>query len=906
MKFNMVSQNSLTLTREKVRQLYSFAPTMLLINVGISAPFALFQRQVVGNKDAAIWFSLIMLMVVSRLVLISVYRHWQAREDQGQVGVLNHTHWLWFARVGIMFSGLVWGLSGLFMFPDQSIAHQAILAGILAGMCSGSIMALSIDLLAIISFLVLTLSVTVIQFFNQSGSLSMALGVMGLMYLLFSIFVALRTHRTLLENIHLRIFATAREQMLRQSIDRLNHAQQVAHLGSFEWDPVADDLQWSDGHFRLWGVEPQSQIPDYQLFISRVHPEDKEKVAEQIEGALSGGRFYDYEHRVIWPDGSLHHIHGIGEVEFDADGQAVKMRGTVQDISEARHKEEQLRIAAIAMDSQEAILITDVDLNIIKVNPAFCRITGYIDQECLGQKPDALLRSNYHDDAFHIEMWESLKKNNYWQGEVWSRRNNDEVFPDWMTITAVVDQAGSITHYVYSFTDISDQKKAEETIHNLAFFDPLTDLPNRRLLLDGLQQTLISSFRNKRNGAVLFIDLDNFKGINDTQGHSVGDAMLVEVSQRLRESVRDDDTVARLGGDEFVIILKDLNQDKELAAVQAENIAKKIRLEISQPYVLDTHEYATTPSIGIALFGQQSMDADELLKRADIAMYQAKGAGRNSIRFFDPVTQAAIRERVEMERDLRRAVKEKQLHLYYQMQVNDAQEVVGAEALLRWHHPKRGMVSPMDFIPLAEQSGLIIPIGHWVIESACRQLQKWSTDPTKQHLHLAVNVSVRQFYQPVFVENVLGLIQRFNVDPNLLKLELTESLVLDNMHDSIVKMNALRDNGVSFSLDDFGTGYSSLSNLSLLPLDQVKIDQSFVRTMDQNNSNAVIVKTIIRMTQSLELGVIAEGVETEQQRHFLQQSGCSLYQGYLFSKPVPLDQFEQQISRSGTWIKSPN
>jgi diguanylate cyclase (GGDEF)-like protein len=492
-------------------------------------------------------------------------------------------------------------------------------------------------------------------------------------------------------------------------------------------------------------------------------------------------------------------------------------------------------------------------------------------------------------------MWDSLIRDKHWQGEIWNRRKNGEVFPEWLNITAVPDDTGRVCNYVAAFSDLSLHKKAEAEIHNLAFYDPLTELPNRRLLLDRLRHTLGSSARNHRHGAVLIIDLDRFKELNDTKGHGVGDLLLIAVAKRLQSCVRADDTVARLGGDEFVVILIDLHTEMEQAAAQAEAIAEKMRGAINLPFDLHGHEYHGSPSIGICLFRGDDCSIDELLKRADTAMYQAKRSGRNTIRFFDPATHAAMEARIALDMDLHRALPEKQFRLYYQTQVDHGGRVISAEVLLRWQHPERGLVSPLQFIPLAEDTGLIVPIGLWVLEAACAQIKAWEPDAATRHLELAVNVSASQFRQRNFVDQVRAALNNAAIDPNRLKLELTESLVLDNVDDTIAKMRALKEVGVRFSMDDFGTGYSSLAYLSRLPLDQIKIDQSFVRNIGLQTADEVIVQTIIGMARNLGLNVIAEGVETEEQLAFLRHHGCATFQGYLFGRPEPLNEFEARL-----------
>lgn len=444
---------------------------------------------------------------------------------------------------------------------------------------------------------------------------------------------------------------------------------------------------------------------------------------------------------------------------------------------------------------------------------------------------------------------------------------------------------------VWYFRDITERKVAENKIEQLAFYDPLTSLPNRRLLHDRLQHALVASARHDSHGAILFIDLDNFKTLNDTQGHNVGDLLLTEVANRLQGCVRERDTVARVGGDEFVVILEELSADLLFAVAQTKAIGDKILASISQKYLLNSFEYYCSTSIGVSLFLSQEVTEDELLKRADTAMYQAKSAGRNTMRFYDPAMQAVLEIHAALERDLRRAGERDQFKIYYQMQVDDKDRIIGAEALIRWQHPQRGLVSPQQFIPLAEESDLILSIGQWVLQAACIQLKAWEADPLTCDLHLSVNVSARQFQQSGFVDQVCQTIQQHGVNAKLLKLELTEGLVLGKIDEAIFKMNALQELGVRFSMDDFGTGYSSLAYLTKLPLDQLKIDQSFVHNVGVKSSDALIVQTIIGMAQNLGLEVIAEGVETQAQRDFLQQHGCQLYQGALFGNAVPVEEF---------------
>jgi diguanylate cyclase (GGDEF)-like protein/PAS domain S-box-containing protein len=577
----------------------------------------------------------------------------------------------------------------------------------------------------------------------------------------------------------------------------------------------------------------------------------------------------------------------------DVDGESM-LRIALEDISQIKKSEAESRVAAIAFETNDAILITDAENKILKVNHAFTKIAGYTDEEVVGKNP-RILASDRHNAAFFESVWESINNLGQWSGELWNKRKNGEVFPSKMTITAVKTNKGIVTNYVGTFTDISYLKAAEDEIQQLAFYDSLTRLPNRRLLMDRLKQAIASSVRSGRHGAILFLDLDHFKVLNDSRGHDVGDLLLQQVAERLTQCVREGDTVARLGGDEYIVVLEDLSEDGLETARVTETIAKKIIEALNQPYLLAEHEHHSTASIGVSIFGDEQISIEDLLKQADIAMYQAKKVGRNTMRFFNPQMQTSITARVSLERELRKAIDKKQFALYYQIQVDHAGHHLGAEALIRWIDPDRGLVSPAQFIPLAEETGLILPIGNWVLNAACAQIKEWQKDDIARDLTLSINVSAKQFRQSDFVAQVKSAIERHSIDPMQLKLELTESLLLENFEETINAMLALGEIGVQFSLDDFGTGYSSLQYLKKLPLYQLKIDQSFVRDIVTDSHDRSIVRTIIAMAQSLYLNVIAEGVETEQQKELLLSHGCKRYQGYLFGKPMPIKEFNASL-----------
>ena len=628
-----------------------------------------------------------------------------------------------------------------------------------------------------------------------------------------------------------------------------------------------------------------------QLVLDLIAPEHREAFAE-LHDRVIAGKSAQLEYEIIGIKGGRRWVDTHAVPMKEADGQTVHLAVT-RDIQERKQAEHQLRIAATVFESQEGMMVTDANQIILRVNKAFTRITGYTAMDALGKKP-RMLKSGRHDQAFYEAIWANLHKTGNWEGEIWNRRKNGEIYPEYLAIAAVKNPNGVVTHFVGTLTDITLRKASEEEIERLAFYDPLTQLPNRRLLQERLKSALASSHRSGQKGALLFIDLDNFKALNDTLGHDMGDLLLQQVAARLNACVRENDTVARLGGDEFVIMLEDLSELTYGSLNQSETIGQKILAAVNLPFKLGTQEYLSTSSIGIALFDGHE-HSDELLKRADIAMYQAKNSGRNALRFFDPQMQHLINARVSLEDNLRKALAHQQFILHYQIQVDSSGYTQGAEALLRWLHPERGLISPAEFIPLTEETGLILPIGHWVLDSACAQLATWQHSAVTNALVISVNVSAKQFFQADFAAQVHACIQRHCINPNLLKLELTESILIKNIEDTIAIMHTLRDIGVQFSLDDFGTGYSSLQYLKKLPFAQLKIDQSFIREIASDKEDQAIVRTIIAMATSLNLNVIAEGVETTEQLQILQNLGCTHYQGYLFSRPVTIENLEELL-----------
>ncbi len=634
------------------------------------------------------------------------------------------------------------------------------------------------------------------------------------------------------------------------------------------------------------------------MHIANLDVEDNPEVVAQRSQRIQsdGGGIFETRHRR--KNGEFWHV------EISANYWPAQERYFVfiRDITQRKQVEAQLQqAAAVFNNTQEGMMVTDTQDIIVRINPAFTALTGYTAEDAIGLTP-SLLISAHEVESLFVAMKKSLLQRGHCKGEIINQRKNGEDFQQWMTISSIFDADGRLTHYVSTFTDISELKEAQARIHTLAFFDPLTQLPNRRLLLDRLHRSVLASSRRRSCGAVLLIDMDNFKHLNDTKGHEVGDLLLIEVARRLRNCVRDQDSLAHQGGDEFIIILEDLGPELQDAANRVELVAEKILQTLRETYLLGAIEHHCQASIGVATYQDASDGAEEILKRADTAMYRAKADGRNTVRFFDPAMQAALEHRIRLESELRHALAGNELQLHYQAQVDSAGKVVSAEALIRWEHPQRGLVSPAQFIPMAEESDLILPVGAWVLETACAQLKVWEKHPETRDLKLAVNVSARQFRQPDFVAMTKSIVGQSGIDPSRLKLELTESIVVNNVADTIEKMYQLKTLGLSFSMDDFGTGYSSLAYLKRLPLDQLKIDQSFVRDISHDPNDAAIVQTIITMGNTMGMNVIAEGVETQQQLDFLLKHGCKTYQGYLFSRPVPLVEFEKLLDRAGPHI----
>lgn len=631
---------------------------------------------------------------------------------------------------------------------------------------------------------------------------------------------------------------------------------------------------------------------DASIFLS---PEELENTAKEDADIARTGRTSTRERPV--------HSQSHGEPRIllstnfplhNLAGEIIGIGGVATDVTAARRAENELAIAATVFESALGVLAVNPEFKILKVNTEFIRMTGYSEQELIGKTPEMFVPTVL-DRSIYLGILDFLKSEGHWEGELKSQRKNKEIYPLHMSATAVKDPRGKTTNYVLRFTDITAKKAAAKEMQALAFNDHLTGLPNRRYLARYLKRGLAASHRSKDMGALLFIDLDNFKLINDSLGHSVGDLLLKQVATRLKNCVRQGDLVARLGGDEFLIILTRLGREPIEAAVRAEAVGEKILFELNESFHVELHIHHCSASMGVTIFRESEAELEELLKQADIAMYESKHDGRNRLKFFNPSMELVIQARAKTEGELREAIKSDRFQIYYQRQVDRDLKTLGAEALLRWNHPTQGIVSPKHFIDIAEQTTLVIPIGQNVLRQVCSQLKAWEKSPETRDLCVAINVSAPRFRGEGFVDEVLGTVRQYGVNPKLIKFELTERVLLDDHQEASAKMQLLRKEGFEFALDDFGTGYSSLQYLQKLPIGQLKIDQSFIRDIALDTQDRTIVRTIISMASTLGLECIAEGVETEEQLQLLIEDGCDQFQGYLFDKPQPVEQFEAML-----------
>jgi diguanylate cyclase (GGDEF)-like protein/PAS domain S-box-containing protein len=653
--------------------------------------------------------------------------------------------------------------------------------------------------------------------------------------------------------------------------------------GFVRYTPEGQIIEFNEAYRQMLGFDEEELKG---MFLKDLTSENSHSMENDIfeEQVLVEGHSDIYEKQSIRKDGSHVPIEKRTFASRNEQGEIESIWAIVSDISQRKKYEEKLHLlASVFANAAEGIIITGLDGTIEEVNPGFSKITGYSTEEAIGKNP-SILKSKHHGPDFYANMWREIREKGQWSGEIRNRRKGGESYPERLSISAVTDYKGDVSHYISVFYDISDIKRGEEQLQHQAYHDALTGLPNRLLFLDRLETALVRARRNNTKVAVLFLDMDNFKTINDSLGHNIGDRLLQEVAEILVETLREEDTVARFGGDEFVILVPATESEWNVC-----EIAKRILAAFSSPLHLEETELYASFSIGISLFPGDGTDPQSLIKNADLAMYQAKAQGKNTCHLYTESMNTAVSRRLELENNLRRAMEREEFEVFYQPKVDIASGAIsGCEALIRWR--KNGnLVSPEEFIPLAEDTGLIVPIGEWVLRNACRAAQSWREKGYP--LAVAVNLSPRQFHQEGLIPMILGVLEGTGLPASLLELEVTEGIVMDNVEEAIHTLNLLREKGIRFAIDDFGTGYSSLQYLRQLPLDTLKIDRAFIKDLPENKEDVAITTATISMAHSLGLTVVAEGVETEAQLDFLRQYACEQIQGYLFSKPVPEKDF---------------
>jgi diguanylate cyclase (GGDEF)-like protein/PAS domain S-box-containing protein len=799
------------------------------------------------------------------------------------------TLWRNLFVVGAAAGGSSWALGPTLMMPEAGSAESALFIGALLSVCAVATSTLASQQSAMHAFLIGALAPPAVAIWSTGGNVERVAAAVLIAGLISLMIVGRRSNKAMR---HLLETQFRIQEILNTAMD--------AVIGMDAQGKITD---WNLRAEAIFGWSKEEALG--RLFHDTVFPQRLQDDRRQVLARFLSTR----DDRVL-----RQRIETVGKLrsgdEFPIEltitplrtGNTWHFTAFIEDITERQQAERTLletnqKLALQFHQAPLGVVEWDKDFRVVQWNPAAEKIFGYIREEALGQHANFIIPEAVRPNVAPIlnELLAGTGGGNSVNENV--RKNGETIQCDWYN-ASLRDTNGEVVGVISLVDDITSRKVAEDEIRNLAFYDHLTGLPNRRMLIDRVRQAIAASNRSAQHCALLFLDLDNFKTLNDTLGHDIGDQLLQQVADRVSGCVRKGDTVARLGGDEFVVMLEELSEFAQEAVMQTEAVGLKILAAFAQPYKLDTYEHNSTTSIGVTLFAEHIGSTDDLLKRADLAMYQAKAAGRNTLRFFDPEMQTAVTTRAAMEESFRDALLNNQFDLYYQAQVTADGRISGAEVLLRWLHPARGMVSPIEFITFAEDSGLILPLGRWILQTACSQLARWALRPEMEHLSVAVNVSSRQLKHPNFVGEVLSILDHSGANPYRLKLELTESLLVDDVEDAITKMTALKAKGVGFSMDDFGTGYSSLSYLKRLPLDQLKIDQGFVKHVLTDPNDMAIAKMIIVLAESLGLAVIAEGVETIEQRDFLANMGCLAYQGFLFSRPLALDAFEEFVMMS--------
>lgn len=669
----------------------------------------------------------------------------------------------------------------------------------------------------------------------------------------------------------------------------LEQAQALANIGHWELDLIKNTLYWSDEVYRIFGLKPQEFGATYEAFLRYIHPEDVEMVNSIYMSSIKEKHGYYVEHRIVRENGEVGFVEERCEHDFDSSGNPIKSIGTVHDITRRKNAENELVLASAVFEKMnDGVLITDDKQQIIKINSAYGAISGYTIEEIIGKTPNTF-SSGWHDKVFYQNLWNELNLSGHWNGEIIDRRKSGELYTAELSIIAMYNKDGRLTNYISIVNDISEKKQKESLIHNLAYFDALTNLPNRVSFQERVINKIPALHRNSKKMALFFIDMDNFKNVNDTFGHFTGDKFLIEVAKSIKEILREQDTLARLGGDEFTVILDDVEDVLDIGVV-----AEKIIERFKAPIIIDAREFYTGASIGISIYPDDGTTYEELVKAADTAMYQVKDSGKNSYQFYTQSMNEKITERSLIENDLRSAINKHELFLEYQPKVNlETKRVYGMEALVRWNHPDIGLIRPDKFIGISEETGQISQIGLWVAKQAISDTKALHDEGS--NLIISINVSSKQLNDDAFIDNICAIADNIGLDKSYIELEITESHIMKNVNKSLSILNALYEKGFKLSIDDFGTGYSSLSYLKKLPAKTIKIDRSFVLDIDKDEDDRSIVAAIIAMARSLGKDVIAEGSETKEHVEALKFLHCNQIQGYYFSKPLKIDKFREFI-----------
>lgn len=873
--------------REQLRRLIAGLPNSVLTSCLLATVLVWVQRVFIPTQTLLGWLVLTLAVGLGRLALAY-------RIDRQLPRGLSAAVAMGLFRSGTVVAGSTWGLAGVLLFPSDNAVQQVFLAFALAGLCTGGLVAYSIELGCALGYVIPALVPFAARLFIEDGAVPTAMGLTISLFLAFVILSMRRIHSELLDNIEMRQHSAEREAQLALLQRRHRLYLQQTPLVVIEWDTGGHVIAWNQAAELTFGYAAEKVMGKHMDFLV---PEDGRKALAELWRTLIAGQGGVFRRsKNLHRDGFALHCDWTSTPVFDEGGQLVSVISVAQDVTQRMQVEDDQRIAAVAFESQEGMMITDAQHRVLTVNRAFNRITGFSAEEMIGRIPD-LLDLEHHDEEFVRSMRERLELNRYWAGEVWSRRKDRESHPGWLTITAVVGDNAQVTHYVQNFTDISALKAAEDHIHRLAFFDALTELPNRRLLLDRLRKSLERSHRRGSFGAIVFLDLDGFKTLNDTRGHATGDRLLVEVARRLKHAVRCSDTVARLGGDEFVVVLEELGPDQAMAASSARAIAEKVCSALAQPYVLSEHEHLGSSSLGVTLFQGLDTSVDDLLKQVDVAMYQAKNLGGNSFRFYRPDMLQAMEARSRLLSGLHEAMGQQRMQLALQLRVDHAGIPVGAEARPYWHHPTQPGLSLKEMWSLTREVGSLDHIYRWLVQTVCFQLGCWRADPVLGALTLSVTISGRNIRLPGFVDSVRSALTHSGATPDRLRLEFFDAALPTDTNATASKLGALRALGVGVSICELGASPESLVRLPALPFDQLRVPAALTALAAEDEASAALVRSAITLGVGLGKIVVADGVERPNQHRALLAMGCHHFQGTYTASPMLLDGFVDHVRR---------